>query len=304
MQPSGRTNYCDNFQYDFDQNISLSVVFGVCFLVGIFMVFTGYRLFRTSLFVQTLSLTSVVTYLLVSNLLDKSVPVNGAIAAASGLLLGIFSMFATTLGLLITSLIQSVYIATCILYGVHEFVEVKNVFVAPTITLVVFVLLSVPIIKWPRVCSIIYICSFGAILMMLSVDFYADLSMLRLMAFENVVVRGEKTVRPCWFSWTVLALWPLMLFVGCVVQFLKTARDFDHRHEPHWYKRNKPEPKTRLLSNKSDVIAQAWMQPPPISPLFSENKHPFIGSSQYSTLRDHHAVEDEVFLVQDTTTTV
>ena len=170
------------------------------------------------------------TYLLVSNLLDKSVPVNGAIAAASGLLLGIFSMFATTLGLLITSLIQSVYIATCILYGVHEFVEVKNVFVAPTITLVVFVLLSVPIIKWPRVCSIIYICSFGAILMMLSVDFYADLSMLRLMAFENVVVRGEKTVRPCWFSWTVLALWPLMLFVGCVVQFLKTARDFDHRH--------------------------------------------------------------------------
>ena len=36
-----KDNYCADFQYDFDENIALSVVFGICFLVGIFLVFVG-----------------------------------------------------------------------------------------------------------------------------------------------------------------------------------------------------------------------------------------------------------------------
>jgi len=65
--------------------------------------------------------------------------------------------------------------------------------------------------------------------MMLSVDFFLDLSMLRKMAYENVVLEEKKT-EPCWFSWTLLLLWPFLLFFGSLVQFLKTARDCDHRH--------------------------------------------------------------------------
>lgn len=65
--------------------------------------------------------------------------------------------------------------------------------------------------------------------MMLAVDFYIDLSMLRNMAFDNIML-NERNVKACWFSWMVLTLWPVMMFVGCVVQFVKTARDFDHRH--------------------------------------------------------------------------
>ena len=189
----------------------------------------GYRFFRTSLFLQTFSFASLLAYLLISHLLDQSILVNGAISAGCGLCLGIVAMFVTTLGLLVTSLIQSVYIATCILYLVHIVVTVTNIFVAPTIAFVSLILLSIPILRWQRACAIVYICSFGAILMMLGVDFYIDLSMLRHMAFENITLR-HRSVEPCWFSWIVLALWPFMMFVGCIVQFMKTARDFDHRY--------------------------------------------------------------------------
>jgi len=34
-------NYCKNFQYDFDENIPLSTVFGICFFLGMFLVFAG-----------------------------------------------------------------------------------------------------------------------------------------------------------------------------------------------------------------------------------------------------------------------
>lgn len=32
---------CTSFQYDFDDNIALSVVFGLCFVIGLLMMFTG-----------------------------------------------------------------------------------------------------------------------------------------------------------------------------------------------------------------------------------------------------------------------
>ncbi|XP_066912274.1 transmembrane protein 198-like [Clytia hemisphaerica] len=282
--------YCEHFRYDFDDSIALSVIFGICFIFGVFFIFAGYRFFRTSLFFQTFSLVSLLTYLLVSSLLDRSTVLNAIISVASGLLLGILSMFVTTMGLLMTSLIQAIFLTTSILYAVHIFETVSNVFVAPCICLVLFILLSVPLLKWQRGCAVIYICSYGAILMMLAVDFFIDLSMLRLMGYQNILV-VKRTVQPCWFSWCVLALWPLMLFVGCIVQFLKTARDCDHRHKPQWYKRrSNSEPGVRLLSSKSDVIAQAWIHPP-VSPSTSDKYN-----YQHSVNN-----EDEVFLMEDTT---
>lgn len=189
----------------------------------------GYRFFRTSLFVQTFSFVSLLSYLLVSYILDKSVVINASISISCGVVLGIISMFITTLGLLVTSLIQSLYTTTCILYFVHVFATVNNIFIAPTITLIAFIFLSIPILRWQRACAIIYICSFGAILMMLAVDFYIDLSMLRQIAYVNIVL-NKRSVEACWFSWILLSIWPVMMFVGCIVQFIKTARDFDHRH--------------------------------------------------------------------------
>ena len=196
--------------------------------------FPGYRFFRASLFIQTFSFVSLLAYLLVTYFLKETVIICVSIAISCGFLLGIISMFVTTLGLLVTSIIQSVYVATCILYLVHVFVTVTNIFVAPTITLVAFIFLSIPVLRWQRACAIIYTCSFGTILMMLAVDFYIDLSMLRHMAFQNIML-SKRSVNACWFSWIVLTLWPVMMLVGCIVQFVKTARDFDHRHGKQYF---------------------------------------------------------------------
>ena len=208
------------------------ITFFTCTCTCSFILFyfiLGYRYFRTSLFFQTFSLVSLLAYLLLSNLLDKSAVLNAMISMVAGVLLGILAMFVTNFGLLIMSFIQSVFLTTCVLYAIHVFREITNVFVAPSIALTSFIALSIPLLKWQRACSVIYICSYGVILMMLAVDFFLDLSMLRKMAYENAVL-AERITEPCWFSWTLLSLWPLLLFFGSLVQFLKTARNCDHRH--------------------------------------------------------------------------
>ena len=153
--------------------------------------------------------------------------IQAAVTTSAGLVLGITAMFVTSLGLMLSSVIQSIFVTSCVLYAVHVFTTVTNPYIAPSIVVIMSIVFSAVILKWQRAVSIMYICSFGTILIMLAIDYFFDLSMLRMTAYENtVLIKGRKT--PCWFSWIILAMWPLLLFCGCIVQFLKTGKEFDH----------------------------------------------------------------------------
>jgi len=81
-----------------------------------------------------------------------------------------------------------------------------------------------------------------------------------------------------------------LLFLGSLVQFIKTARKYDHTTVDRTCCCCKPErePPVRLLSDKSDVIASAWMSTPS-SPRSQKGS------------RQNMLYEDEVFLMEDTT---
>ena len=154
---------------------------------------------------------------------------NGLISGLAGFTLAILSLFVYTLGYMCFSLIQSIFITTCVLYAVNLFVYVEIIYIAPCIGVSIWVMLFVLNIRWKRAVSLIYITSYGVILIMLAIDFYLDLSLLRITAYRHLLARKLDS-EPCWFSWILLGLWPILLFLGSLVQFLKTAKNYDHQN--------------------------------------------------------------------------
>lgn len=181
-----------------------------------------------SLFIQVFSLISLMAFMILQEASGLSVLINSIITACCGIGLGLIGAFVKTIGLLFCSLNQSIFLTSCVLYVANVFLKIENVFIAPAIVLFSFMLLLIPVLKFERSTSVVYFTSFGVILIMLAIDFYLDLSMLRRTAYENMLNREKVTV-PCWFSWSLLGLWPILLFLGVVVQFLKTASGYDHK---------------------------------------------------------------------------
>lgn len=281
-------NSCDSFMYDFHENIALSVVFGLCFIIGLPTVFAGYRVFRFTIFMQSFSIISLVTYILLTELTSLSEIYTGIISGCSGLICGIISIFIYTFGYLCSSLIQSVFLSVCVLYAVNLFVIIKLYYIGTSICAIIWVILFGLTMRWKRSVSLMHTASFGAILIMLSIDFYLDLSLLRVVAYKHIMVERVH-LRPCWFSWTLLGIWPILLFLGSLVQFIKTARKYDHTTvDRTCCCKPEREPPVRLLSDKSDVIASAWMSTPS-SPRSQKGS------------RQNMLYEDEVFLMEDTT---
>lgn len=162
-------------------------------------------------------------------LTDIPVHFNGLISGLAGFTLAILSLFVYTLGYVCFSLIQSIFITSCVLYAVNLFVYVDIIYIAPCIGVSIWVMLFVLNIRWKRAVSLIFITSYGVILIMLAIDFYLDLSLLRITAYRHLLAR-KLDFKPCWFSWVLLGLWPILLFLGSLVQFLKTAKNYDHQN--------------------------------------------------------------------------
>lgn len=152
----------------------------------------------------------------------------GLAAGGGGLAVGLIATFVKTIGLFGIALVQGVFLATCVLYVVHIFTVLDNIYIAPGIVLVCFVVLAMPTLKWEKTVVIFYTASYGTVLLMLAIDYYLNLSLLRKMAYENLVSLSRDT-RPCWFSWLLFGLWPVMVLLGCLVQLLKTGKYYDHK---------------------------------------------------------------------------
>ena len=279
------TNNCGEFLYDFHQDIGLTIVFGLCFLLGLVLIFAGYRLFRFSLFLHPFSLVSVIVYQVLSHFAVLPLLYTGLASAGSGIAAGLIAVFIKTIGMFGLSLVQGVFIGTCGLYVVNVFIlDLTNAFIPPTVVLVCFVFLAIPTIKFEKAMTIFYTASYGTVLIMLSVDYFLNLSMLRNLGYELLIsVKHSYRTEPCWFSWILFGLWPIMVILGCLVQLLKTGKYYDHKSDECCCCRKQKEPSVHLLSSKNDVISKQWIYGPSTPSQKGE--------------RD----EEEVFLMDDVT---
>ena len=85
------------------------------------------------------------------------------------------------------------------------------------------VLLAGANVWWKRVILIVTSSIYGGALIMGGIDYFIEDLRLLHHVWEKVFIM-EITGRPCLFSWIVLGVWPLMVLIGMLVQFLKTGK--------------------------------------------------------------------------------
>jgi len=254
---------CQSFEYDFHKNIPISAVCGICFLFGLMLVFVGYRAFRVSMFIVGLTLASVLTYLILERETKLGLLWTSTISAGAGLFLGLLSASVPLFGLAMAIFLQGGFCAIVILFVFNVFLS-QHVFWICIGTLAGSTLLFSAILAFKmRQAAIVYITSVGAIMIMVSVDYFLDMFLVASYAYN--LIYGIKGRKPCWFSWIIFAIWPFLLVLGCCVQFLKTARGYYHspavekKAKESTYKTDSTGRSRRLYDN-GDVIAQAWIQ--------------------------------------------
>lgn len=253
---------CKSFQYNFDNNIPVSAICGLCFLIGVVMIFVGYRAFRVSMFIVGLSLTSLLTYLILSDQTSLDFKWIAVIAAGAGLLCGVLAAALPVLGLVIASIVQAFFFMIITLLVVSIFTSSHLFWTCIGTVSGLSIVFTVIMFVRQRGAAIVYISSFGTILIMLAVDYYLDMFLISRYAYHLIFPSVAR--KPCWFSWTVFALWPFLVILGCLVQFLKTAKGFSHRPVKKQSAQNKYKTdsngRSRRLYDNGDVIAQAWIQ--------------------------------------------
>eukprot|EP00794_Sanderia_malayensis_P003011 gene3011-3469_t len=257
------SSLCSSFQYEFHTNIPGSVICGLCFIIGIFMVLVGYRAFKVSMFIIGLSLTSLLTYLILSNrAAHLKLHWNASIAGGTGLVCGIICALVPIMGLIMASMSQAFFFMAVTASVVYLFTTDHTFWICVGTVIGLSILFTALAIARQRKAAIVYITSFGAILIMLALDYYLDMFMVTKYAYR--IVFRLQVSRPCWFSWTVFGVWPCLVALGCCVQFLKTAKGFDHRQKKVKSKGTKYKSdstgRSRRLYDNGDVIAQAWIQ--------------------------------------------
>jgi len=64
-----------------------------------------------------------------------------------------------------------------------------------------------------------------------SVDYFVDSSRAADYVYDRLSARVSSSPL-CWYSWLIIATWPLFAVSSAVIQFCVTGAKFDHREQP------------------------------------------------------------------------
>ena len=188
----------------------------------------GYRYIRISLFIEGVAVGSFVTYtvcgfytgLLFPGLLGVSLFVGVAFAVVSVLILNF--------GLFLSGFTMGFFTGLALLMAVSPLYTLSIKWIPFGILLGFSLLFALLILKFKKSLVIGSTAMFGGVLASVGVDFYVEKFLLLTYAW-NRIIADKSTGDSCWFSWIILAIWPLIFIVGFIIQFRITGRHVDHK---------------------------------------------------------------------------
>ncbi|ELU05665.1 hypothetical protein CAPTEDRAFT_184147 [Capitella teleta] len=261
LPPSGGPSImCDDISMNYD--VAPAVICAVCFVFAVLYCFFGYRFFKATMFMTGFIFGGLVTYLIC--LEENLLPLEGKIGAslAAGVLCGLITMLVQYVGLFMTGFNFGLLLAVASLIVLEQFTHPSTKWI-PIGTMfgsgLVFALL---VLYFQKSLTILGTSLFGAALLMGSLDYFIEMHLMVNYIWERI--KAEEATDVCWFSWLVLALWPVAFLVGTVVQARVTGRGFDHHEAVHTRRRRKVNLKrVRRREERRDPTAAASSSAPP-----------------------------------------
>ncbi|CAG09264.1 unnamed protein product, partial [Tetraodon nigroviridis] len=207
-----------------------SVVCSMCCLFGIIYCFFGYRCFKAVLFLTGLMFGSVVIFMLCykERVMDTQLSVEASVGIGLGIgtLCGLVTMLVRSVGLFMVGLLLGLLVGVASLVVMEEFYHPKTVWVPLGILLGSGTLFAVLTLQWQRCFVTFSTATFGSAIITVTVDYFIELFALVHYIYERLRVAPKKPV--CWFTWVILGVWPVLAFLGVLIQWKVTAEGFSH----------------------------------------------------------------------------
>ncbi|KAF2350824.1 protein of unknown function DUF4203 [Trinorchestia longiramus] len=212
-------------QYDY--HIAVAVSCGMMLLFGIVYSLFGYRCFKAVMFLTGFMFGSVVVYLVC--LSESLLPMlgNAGVSLAAGLMFGLITMLVQYVGLFMTGFHTGLFLGVAAIAAAYPWWVPSSVWVVVGLLLASGLLLAVLTLYFQKGLTILGTAVSGGALLAATLDYFVEKFVMVMWLVERLVASRESE-GVCWFSWLILAVWPLMVCVGALTQTCITGTGIYH----------------------------------------------------------------------------
>ena len=179
------------------------------------------------MFLTGFILASVVIFLICEEESDLSTGANAGIALGIGLLCGLITMLVHFFGLFMTGFCMGLFITIATLVILEQFYVVTIIWIPIGIAFGCGALGGLLTLKWQREFVIVSTSIIGGATIITCADYFLEL--FRLVQYVYDRFRLDHSEALCWYSWLILAVWPMISLVGMILQFRVTSKGYNHK---------------------------------------------------------------------------
>lgn len=212
-----------------DYNSVTAAICALYFMFGIFCAFFGYRCFKAIMFLTGFIFGSILVYLIC--LEENVLPMwsNTLIAVCAGVLFGLITLLVQYVGLFMLGFHGGLLLGIVGLCAAEPWITPSSPWVSVGVLLLTGLFFSLCNLYFQKTFTIFCSAFYGGAVMATGLDFFVENSVMLLWVWDRV--RVKESEQPCWFSWAILATWPLTLFLGIITQILVTGQGIYHEEQ-------------------------------------------------------------------------
>ncbi|KAK2899254.1 hypothetical protein Q8A67_010672 [Cirrhinus molitorella] len=197
-----------------------AVTCSLCFALGLIYCFCGYRCFKTVLFLSGLAFGTAVGHLLCAGERLLDVRTRAGVSLGVGLLAALVSVLVRSVGLFLTGLQLGALLSVAALLLLGQHYPVLSPPWAPVAAVAgTGVFFGAIALCWRKAVAVASTAAVGSAVAAACVDYWVETPAFVLRAYDGLHRRQGL----CWYSWAVIAIWPVLAALGALVQYSITA---------------------------------------------------------------------------------
>nr|XP_057907836.1 transmembrane protein 198-like [Doryrhamphus excisus] len=227
-EPVAEADICI-FEINSSHDVIPSIVCSICLSFGLIYCFFGYRCFRIVTFFSGFMFGSASILLFYQS---ELVPETKAgIGLGVGVLSGLVTLLVSTLGILLCGLQLGCLLSSATLVVVGQFYSLAPTWVPLSAIMAASIATAVLTLLWQKLFVIMYTSVFGAMTVMLCVDYLVGAFTLPDQVYD--IFCQETPLSLCWFNWAISGIGPALSLTGVFAQWKITAKGASHSEASH-----------------------------------------------------------------------
>lgn len=213
----------------YDVICTMYLVFGVVYSLF------GYRCFKAVMFLTGFTFGSVVVYAMCRQ--DTLMPSygNAGVAVGAGILFGLITMLVQHVSLFTTGFHTGLFVGIAVLAIGDHFAWKPELWAIACVLLGGGLLFAILNLFCQKGLTILGTSIYGGAILASALDYFVENFLMVKWVWTRVAHKRTTsdlcwTQQPQWYSWLILSVWPLMVFIGMITQCAITGRGIYH-HE-------------------------------------------------------------------------